>query len=377
MKRWISHLLLLILSVVVFTGCKNAASNQIILEVGDNFQTANDVYPEGTVFLVRSGVHLGKQVRNPKTGNVWIGENGAIMDGLDEVSEAFTGTAVNVTIQGIEIRNYIDNGIFFSGGQNVILRRLTIKDSGSGDGEMHAAIRLNNIENITITDNFITRVTSGILHTDCTGPVLIRDNSGVNIGRNFIQLDKCQGSNIEISYNAMERVGDYLRGEANDVVDWISLYKSSGTPESPIIVKFNRARGHGNDKYGSFIMLGDGGGANQVAMGNVGVNPGQVGIGIAGGQNITVIENTLYSREWEFSNVAFYSANYSEPFPCDHHLVRDNRSFWIKGSIRQQNNIWTDTMCDPVHFEDNYFPDFSLNPDIWFQAGEQFNNRDN
>jgi len=377
MKRWYIHLLIPILFMVIHSGCDSASTNQVAIEVGDSFQTANDMYPEGTIFLVKAGVHQGQQVRNPKTGNIWIGENGAVMDGLDTVSEAFSGIAVNITIQGIKIRNYVDNGIFFRGGNNIILRRLVIKDSGSGDGEMNAAIRLNDVENIIITDNFITRVTSGILTTDCTGPVLISDNTGINIGRNFVQLDKCSGSNIEISYNAMERVGDYLRGETVDVVDWISIYQSSGTPESPILVKNNRARGHGNDPYGSFIMLGDAGGANQLATGNVGVNPGQVGIGIAGGQNITVSDNAMYSREWEFSNVAFYSANFSEPNPCDNHLVRDNRSFWIKGSIMQQNNIWTDTMCDPVLFEHNYFPDFSLNQDIWYQAGEIFNNRGN
>jgi hypothetical protein len=375
MKRWSLHLLILFLSVVYLNGCGTAPSNQVTLEVGDNFQTANDMHPEGTVFLVKSGVHKGQQVRNPRQGNKWIGENGAVMDGLETVSEAFTGIAVNVTIQGIEIRNYVDNGIFFRGGNNIILRRLAITDTGSGNGEKHAAIRLNDVENITITDNFFTRVTSGILPSYCLGPVLIRDNQGINVGRNFIQLDKCSGSHIEISYNAMERVGDYLRGEATDVVDWISLFKSNGTEESPILIKNNRARGHGNDRYGSFIMLGDAGGANQIAIGNVGVNPGQVGIGIAGGQNIVVRENTMYSSEWEYSNVAFYSANYSEPHPCENHMVIDNRSFWIKGSIRAQNNIWTDTKCDDVLFVNNYFPDFSLNQDIWYKAAEEFDNR--
>ncbi len=376
MKRWSSHLLILLYYLLFFSGCDSTPTNQVTLEVGDNFQVANDMHPEGTVFLVRSGVHRGQQVRHPKQGNMWIGENGAIMDGLDTVSDAFSGTGTNVTIQGIEIRNYVDNGIFFRRGNNIHLRRLSINNTGSGNGHKYGAIRLVNVENVTVTDNYFTRVTSGVLFTDCTGPVLIRDNMGLNIGRNFVQLDKCHGSNIEISYNAMERFGTYLRGEAEDVVDWISVYKSHGTEDSPILVKNNRARGHGNDRYGSFIMLGDGGGSYQIASGNVGVNPGQVGIGIAGGQNISVKENTMFSHEWKYSNVAFYSANYSEPYPCGSHLVTENRSYWIKGSLQIQNNIWTDTKCDDVLFINNYFPDFSLNQEIWYKAAERFNNRD-
>jgi hypothetical protein len=362
-------IMLLILFFCIGMSCDRMdQSGQIILEAGDSFQVANDMYPEGTVFLVRSGVHEKQTVRNPKPGNTWIGETGAIMDGKNEVTEAFLGAANDITIQGITIRNYSKNGIHFNSGSNLKLRRVTFEDTGGGTGEVKGAVRLNYVQNITISHSTFKRVTAGILSTDCKGPVTIEWNTAINIGRNFVQLDKCTGNDIKIRYNSMEREGDYLRGSAHDVVDWISIFKSEGTPDNPIMVKYNRARGHGHDDTGSFIMLGDGGGKHQLATGNIGVNPGQVGIGIAGGENIVVRENMMYSNEgWEDSNVAFYSANYSEPHPCANHEISENRSFWIKGTLRMQSNVWTDQRCSPK-IENNYFPDFSINNDIWYNS---------
>ena len=176
-------------------------------------------------------------------------------------------------------------------------------------------------------------------------------------------MGKCRGANIRIEYNTMERKGDYLRPGGHDVEDWISIYRSHGTLNSPIQVRYNRARGHGHSKYGSFIMLGDGGGKHQVAEGNVGVTPGQVGIGIAGGEDITVNGNILYSDEWRDSNIALYSADYSEPEPCDDHVITNNRSLWYHRT-GVQNNLWTDRDCNPV-LENNKYPDYSLNHGIW------------
>jgi endo-chitodextinase len=286
---------------------------------------------------------------------------------MNEITESFSGSANDILIQGITIKNYTENGMHFNRGANLTLKRVTFKDSGGETGEMKGAVRLNNISNIKIQHSDFIRVTAGILSTDCEGPVLIEWNTAINVGRNFIQLDKCKGSDIKIRFNTMERQGDYLRGAAHDVVDWISIYKSEGTPESPILVKNNRARGHGHDKTGSFIMLGDGGGKYQYATGNVGVNPGQVGIGIAGGEDIVVRENMMFSVEWKYSNVAFYSADYSTPYPCSNHEITENRAYWIKGGMRRQNNLWTDNNCNPM-IKNNFFPDFSINENIWYHS---------
>jgi hypothetical protein len=365
MNKWVKlYLSLGLLSLLFIESCSEVGSSgQVKLHPGDDFQQANDNFPAGTVFVVSSGVHKAQRVDNPKSGNVWLGEKGAVMDGQDKITAAFTGKAVNVSLQGIEIRNYVDNGIYFDAGEKITFKRLRITDTGSGTGELNGAIRLNDVSDITVSHSYFARVSSGILPTDCRGPVLIDWNTGINIGRNFVQLGKCSGANIRIEYNTMERRGDYLRPGARDVEDWISIYRSNGTVDSPIQIKYNRARGHGHSKYGSFIMLGDAGGSHQVAEENVGVTPGQVGIGIAGGRDIKVNNNLLYSDDWRDSNIALYSADYSEPEPCTGHIITNNRTLWYHRT-GVQNNLWTDQKCDPV-VENNRYPDYSLNHNIW------------
>lgn len=112
-------------------------------------------------------------------------------------------------------------------------------------------------------------------------------------------------------------------------------------------------------------MLGDEGDKYQLAEENIGVNPGQVGIGIAGGENITVKGNIMFSNESDSSNVAFYSADYSTPNPFQKHTIILNRSYWT--SQNRQNNIWTDKKCAAI-IENNIFPDFSIDELVWGKA---------
>jgi len=355
---------LLLIFILVAAACDiKTGPDQHILEVGDNFQEANDKFPEGTTFIVKSGVHTNQTVRHPKNGNSWIGEEGAVMDGRNRVSAAFSGEAKFITINGIKIRNYKDNGIHLRDGGRITLDNLTIKDTGSGTGNKNGAIKMNDMVGIHITNSHFTQLSAGILITDSKGPIIIEQNSAINIGRNFVQLDKCEGEQIRVQYNTMERVGDYLREGAEDVVDWISIFQSEGTKQDSIQVNYNRARGHGNDPTGSFIMLGDDGGRYQVAKGNLGINPGQVGIGIAGGEWITVQGNILFTEPWEHSNVGIYSAQYSYPNPCHNHSIINNRLYWHNG--RKQNNIWTDMICEPTILH-NVYPDSEVRSELWY-----------
>lgn len=361
MKIFISSALLMFFFI---SSCSTATDfNTVYLEVGDDFQRENDLHESGTTFIIRSGVHVGQSVHNPKKGNSWIAEPGAVMDGQNKIENAFSGIANFITLKGLHIRNYIDNGIYFRQGQMISIDELFISDTGSGSGHINGAVRLFEVRDVTITNSRFTRVTSGMLITRCRGPLYIDNNQGLNIGRNFVQLDKCRGREIQIINNTMERRGTYLRGDAEDVVDWISIYQSSGTLDYPIRVAGNRARGHGNDPYGSFIMLGDDGGRNQLAIGNFGISPGQVGIGLSGGDNIRAEGNFLYSYPWDHSNVAIYSANYSISAGCDNHIIRANRTYWYNKN-ETQNNIWSDESCNPV-VEENIYPYPNLSTILW------------
>jgi len=338
--------------------------DSVLLKVGDDFQQVHDAHPGGTVFHVAAGVHLKQRVIDPKKGNEWIGEKGAILDGKNALSDAFHGRAESVTIKNLELRNYVDNGIYFNSGSKVIIDRVTVQDSGSGSGEENGSVRFNNMREIEVTNCHFNRVSSGVLPTNCQGPIVIEHNSGINTGRNFVQLSRCRGGGIRVRYNSMERIGDYLRSGAQDVEDWISVYGVEGLPDDPVQINYNRAYGHGPSQSGSFIMLGDGGGRYQQAVGNIGVTPGQVGIGLSGGDYIEVLENLMFSDIWEESNIAFYSCDYARHGYCGHHVVKNNRANWLNREGRQ-NTFWTDGTSKPLRLSGNRFPDKTLSKKIW------------
>ena len=53
----------------------------IDIPLGTNIQTVVNAYPGATTFCIRAGVHSITSPVTPKTGNTFVGEYGAILDG--------------------------------------------------------------------------------------------------------------------------------------------------------------------------------------------------------------------------------------------------------------------------------------------------------
>jgi Right handed beta helix region len=77
---------------------------------GQSIQAAVNANPAGTTFVLKAGTHQ-KQTVVPKSGDVFIGETGTVLDGGNSVAFAFDkGDRLpypsNVRIQGLVIQNY-------------------------------------------------------------------------------------------------------------------------------------------------------------------------------------------------------------------------------------------------------------------------------
>ncbi|MBS1532328.1 MAG: right-handed parallel beta-helix repeat-containing protein [Bacteroidetes bacterium] len=195
------------------------------------------------------------------------------------------------------------------------------------------SITLNNCSNIMITNCRIgpnagvgvtiykctnVRVSGTYIYNVSTGVYAIQ-SQGINVSGNyalnmqgpfprgqFVQFNNVYGTGNRINSNKFQNILGQSYPE-----DAINIYQSNGTAADPIQVNLNQIRGGGPSSTGGGIMLGDGGGSNVVAKWNTLVDPGQYGMAVAGGTNMTIYQNNIYSKQQSFSNVGVYYWNQS------------------------------------------------------------------
>ena len=72
---------------------------------GQSIQLLVNMYPGGTTFCLRAGVHRLTSSIRPKTGNTFVGEYGAILDGSDWTTSDPNAAAFMATERGHRFRH--------------------------------------------------------------------------------------------------------------------------------------------------------------------------------------------------------------------------------------------------------------------------------
>jgi parallel beta-helix repeat protein len=72
----------------------------------DDAQSVVNGHPPGTTYIVKAGIHLRNFSVQPKSGDTFCGEPGAVLDGGRSLPSAFSGGASNVTLDSITVRDY-------------------------------------------------------------------------------------------------------------------------------------------------------------------------------------------------------------------------------------------------------------------------------
>ncbi|MGB5655151.1 MAG: right-handed parallel beta-helix repeat-containing protein [Acidimicrobiia bacterium] len=240
-----------------------------------------------------------------------------------------------VVIENLHISNPGGVCVTVTNASNVTIRNSTIGPCGD------EAVYLSDVDGAVVEGNYITGTGNGVL-VHRSDSVRVDSNAFVDAGRNFVQFDKVNGAGSSISGNR----GQNELGGTN-AEDLISLYLSNGTASSPIRVVGNHLRNGGPSDSGSGIMLGDGGGSYQFVEGNVLVEPGQVGIGVASGTNMTVRGNVVYSSALPWSNSGIYVWNQYDQ-ACGNVEVSGNRVNWTNADGRS-NSWWEGGGCGEVN----------------------------
>ena len=256
----------------------------------------------------------------------------------------------NAIVENVAIGPCAEEGLVLIDSDNVLVRNLTVQNTGG------AGIYVRGSKSITISSSNVTDGVTGISVLDSQGVNVecnsIRDVRGPIPAGQFIQFDKVTGSENSIACNSGLNTSGYGRPE-----DGISLYKSHGTPQSPIVVTGNLLVGGGPSESGGGIMVGDDGGSDILITGNRLLDPGQYGIGVASGNGISIVDNVVIGKQQPFTNVGIYVWNqYS-------HLCRDIR---VSGNVVRwrsktgsPNPWWDGGNCGVIAgIETNSFADF-------------------
>jgi parallel beta-helix repeat protein len=78
----------------------------VAIGAGDDAQSVVNGQPPGTTYIVKAGIHLRNFSVQPKSGDKFCGEPGAVLDGGRSLPSAFSGGASNVTLDSITVRDY-------------------------------------------------------------------------------------------------------------------------------------------------------------------------------------------------------------------------------------------------------------------------------
>ena len=205
----------------------------------------------------------------------------------------------NITISGIATTSITLNNC-----SNITITNCKIgPNAGVG-------IQIYQCANVKVSSCYIFNVTSGVYAILSQGINVAYNQAKNMLGPyprgQFVQFNNVTGTGNRVNYNKFQNVLGQSYPE-----DAINLYQSSGTYADPIQVNGNQIRGGGPSTTGGGIVLGDKGGSYVTAQWNILVDPGQYGMAIAGGTNMIMNSNTIYSKQLSFSNVGLLYWNQS------------------------------------------------------------------
>jgi parallel beta-helix repeat protein len=83
-----------------------SAGGGVAIGTGDTAQSVVNAHGAGTTYLVKAGTHLRNFSVQPKSGDTFCGEPGAVLDGGRSLRSAFSGGATNVTLDSITVQQY-------------------------------------------------------------------------------------------------------------------------------------------------------------------------------------------------------------------------------------------------------------------------------
>ena len=240
----------------------------------------------------------------------------------------------------------IGAAIQISGSKNVSIENCAFVDlfeSGSSGVVPQIGVEIYQVQGLFVEDCLFEFVSTGLYAAD-SEDVTFKKNAIFNVLGPYPRGQAVQFARVTGTRNLILENYILNESEISAPQDCINLFKSFGTKDYPIRVENNLILGDpskGNQNQsssGSGIMVGDGGGAFQLIRQNRLDSPGQVGIGVAGGDQIVIVENVVRGEVTKYSNVGI-SVWSQYPAVSGNVMVMSNIIGW-KNKDSRLNNHW-------------------------------------
>ena len=238
----------------------------IAIAPGQSIQGLVSAHPAGTTFIIKAGIHIRQSVI-PKSGDRFIGEPGAVLDGQGVTPNAFSkGTPPypsNVTISGLQITNYAPA---FQGGAI---------DAGYSTSEGTTGWVIDSNE-VSYNDEYGIRIGNSMQITNNN----VHHNRRLNLGGS--------GNNTLIAGNEIA-FGHYLN-------DFDTDFEAGGTKftnTDGLVLRGNYV--HDNVGVGLHMDLNN---INTIIEGNLVDHNGSDGIVVEISYKTTIFNNTVTDNGW-------------------------------------------------------------------------------
>lgn len=248
---------------------------------------------------------------------------------LPVVSQIDLSGKSNIVFENKRITNATDVAVkLYNGANNITIRNCFF------DGGAKELVELENAYNITIENCLFARGYAGVYAVGSRN-IIIRNCQFLNMRIRRTSTGGFAGRGVFVQFNSCSDVSvTDCKGEnfpEADPEDMISFYSSSNG-----VVRNNTFRGNpvaGWSTSGGGIICGDNGGNNVVIDNNKVVSPGNYGIAVAGGTNMSLLNNKIYSTKNPVINNPLYVWNqYKDSngnlIPMVNVTVKGNRVYW-------------------------------------------------
>lgn len=251
----------------------------------------------------------------------------------------------NLVIRDIKVLGGKDNCIEIRYSSDITVSNVSLKNCHG------VGVAITGSKNITIKSSYFENLNGGVYAVESEG-VKVINNKFRNVSRKgkksqsrgqFVQFNKVTGPGNIISSN----IG-VNEPHQSDTEDLVNLFASKGTLSEPIIVEDNCFKGGGPSESGGGLMSGDFQGGNIIVRNNTLVDVGQYGVGVAGGQNIKILNNKIFGRQQEFTNVGIYVWNITRKYGACKDIVVEGNSVDYRNKLGKRNSAWNAGNCGTV-----------------------------